>query len=354
MDSQRNLPDWPRAFGSNVAEGQIRVSNSDFQVIENLGFDLTGSGEHVYLLVRKNGANTQWVADRLAQHALVRAIDVGFSGLKDRHALTTQWFSVSTPAGKTIDWQAFQADGVEILEQQRHDRKLRRGAHRSNQFRVCLRSSTLQRDRVTERLQQIQLNGVPNYFGEQRFGHGGSNLDSALRLFAGQRMKKRAKSLALSAARSFLFNEILAERVTNGSWNQLLPGDCASLAGSASYFMVEDVDETLRLRCSEFDIHPSAALWGRGALPVAGDVALLEKRVAAHHAALAEGLAEHGLTQSRRAMRLVVGGLRWEFVDGGIWLSFELESGAFATAVLRELAIVTDAKAIDQRPRNST
>jgi tRNA pseudouridine13 synthase len=354
MDSSRKLPDWPRACGDTLAAAQIRVSNSDFQVTENLGFDLTGTGEHVYLLVRKNGANTQWVADRLAEHAAVRAVDVGFSGLKDRHALTTQWFSIPAPTGKSPDWQGFQAAGVEILEQQRHDRKLKRGVHRSNQFRICLRSQALERTRVTERLQQIHLNGVPNYFGEQRFGHGGSNLDSALQLFAGQRLKKRARGLALSAARSFIFNEILAERVTRGTWDHLLPGDCASLAGSASYFRVEDVDETLSLRCEEFDIHPSAALWGSGPLPTAGEIAFLEGQVAARHAALAEGLARQGLTQSRRATRLVPRDFQWEFVDDGIWLSFELESGAFATSVLRELAAFSDARAVFQRPRNST
>lgn len=354
MDSYQNLPDWPRACGDAVAEGRIRVSNSDFQVVENLGFDLSGSGEHAYLWVRKTGANTQWVADRLAEYAGQRAADVGFSGLKDRHAVTTQWFSVPSPAGKSPDWQAFQAEGVEILEQQRHDRKLKRGVHRSNQFRICLRSGTLQQNQVTERLQQIKRGGVPNYFGDQRFGHAGSNLETASRLFAGQRLKKRAKSLALSAARSWLFNEILAERVRAGTWNRLLPGDCASLAGSASYFAVKDVDETLGLRCREFDIHPSAALWGKGALPSAGDVARLEEAVAARHASLAEGLARHGLSQQRRATRLVAGGLQWEFVDTGIWLSFELESGAFATSVLRELATFSDAQAVTQRPRNST
>lgn len=354
MDSYRNLPDWPRAHGPAVAEGQIRVRNEDFQVTENLGFELTGSGEHDYLLVRKDGANTQWVADRLAHFAGARAIDVGFSGLKDRHAVTTQWFSIPAPAGKSPDWQAFQADGVEILEQRRHDRKLRRGAHRSNQFRICVRVASLDRDRAAERLQQILDRGVPNYFGEQRFGFGGSNLETAQRLFTGQRLKKRAKSLALSAARSFLFNEILAERVRDGSWDTLLPGDCASLAGSSSYFAVEAVDQTLEQRCAEFDIHPSASLWGRGTLPSSGNVADLERQIAARHPLLAEGLERQGLSQSRRSTRLVASALQWDFTDDGVWLDFELESGAFATAVLRELATFSDARAVPQRPRSNT
>lgn len=354
MNTDRVLPDWPRALGGAVADGQIRSVNSEFQVTECLGFDLTGSGEHDYLLIRKDGANTQWVADRLAQHAAVRAIDVGFSGLKDRHAVTTQWFSVPAAGGKSTDWQSFQCEGITILEQQRHDRKLRRGAHRSNRFLLCLRAEGLDRDQVAERLGQIRQSGVPNYFGEQRFGLAGSNLAIAERLFAGERMKKRAKGLALSAARSWLFNEMVAARVSNGSWNTLLPGDCASLAGSASFFQVPEPDEALLGRCREFDIHPSAALWGRGPLASGDAVAQLEQDICHRHSQFAEGLEKHGLSQARRATRLVAEGLQWEFAANGVWLTFSLESGAFATAVLRELAAYTDVSANRQRPRKRT
>ena len=354
MDSYRNLPDWPRAHGGAVVHGQIRVRNSDFEVSEDLGFEFSGAGEHDFLRVRKDGANTQWVADRLAQHAGVRATDVGFAGLKDRHALTTQWFSVPAPGRESADWGAFAAPGVEILEQHRHDRKLRRGAHRGNQFRLCLRADKIDHEVVAAQLQRIGQLGVPNYFGEQRFGRMAGNLDSALELFSGKRLKRRVKGMALSAARSFLFNEILGERVRNQTWDQLLPGDCASLAGSASFFAVAEPDAALLKRCREFDIHPSAALWGRGQPATAGDVTALEASVCERHASLAAGLEEHGLTQGRRATRLMPVGLQWEFVDDGVWLNFYLESGAFATTVLRELADFADAMAEIQRPRNST
>ena len=335
MATDRNLT-WPRAHGEPLLSARIRTSPADFQVSEILGFDPDGEGEHNFLLIEKTGANTAWVARQLARHAGVRVADVGYAGLKDRHAVTTQWFSVPR---RGTDWQAFESEGVRIMEHRPHGRKLRRGSHRANRFRIALRSQEIRGHEadIESRLAKIASDGVPNYFGEQRFGRDGNNLDLAARLFAGERMKRERRSLAVSAARSFLFNEILGARVGDGSWNRILPGELANLDGSGSVFAVEQLDEELEQRCRDLDIHPTASLYGKG-LAAGGEVAALEAEALAEHAAFTEGLEKLGAKRSQRSLRLRVAELAWQTEEDALWVEFELPSGGYATSVLREIA----------------
>ena len=163
-----SLPDWSRALGLPLLQAVIRSEPSDFRVKEELAIDLSDDGEHDFLWIEKTSANTQWVADALARHAKVSSRDVGFAGLKDRHAITRQWFSVRRPGRDGTDWSLFSADGVVILEQRQHRRKLKRGAHKGNSFEIVLRGEGIesQQDAVNKRLARIQTDGVPNYFGE--------------------------------------------------------------------------------------------------------------------------------------------------------------------------------------------
>ena len=331
------LPDWQRAIGEPVLACQIKKQNADFQLSERLGFGLSGDGEHDYLQIEKEGANTSWVASGLAKFAVVAVSDVGFAGLKDRHAVATQWFSVRRPAGHRADWLKLDLEGVRVVQVGRHRRKLRRGAHTGNDFCIALRNLTEADGSLGERLMEVRNSGVPNYFGEQRFGHDGGNLGLACGLFAGQRLSREKRSIALSAARSFLFNQILQERVRIGTWNTLLPGDCASLDGSGSFFPVADIDSELKRRSDELDIHPSGALWGAGDLQTVGNVAEHEETVVSRFPELMHGLANERVQQARRALRLAVRSFTWEQDGDTMWLRFFLTRGGFATAVLREL-----------------
>ena len=337
------LPDWTRAYGESLCAATIRREPSDFHVTENLAFEFTDSGEHDYLWVQKTGANTVWVARQLAAHASVRAADVGYSGLKDRHAITRQWFSVPRSAGD-IDWQSFSAEGVEILEARRHQRKLRRGAHRGNAFRIALRSQepAQVREGVEQRLHRIETHGVPNYFGPQRFGNNASNLELARGLFAGKRLRRDKRSIAISAARSFLFNEILSRRVTDGTWDRILPGELANLDGSGSVFEVAEPDATIEQRCMEMDIHPTATLWGLRSDISPGVIQELEHNATDVHQGLKTGLERIGAKSSQRALRLRVADLSWQFNDDALWLDFTLPRGAFATSVIREIVAVNE------------
>lgn len=239
-----------------------------------------------------------------------------------------------------VDWNEFSEDGVEILEQQRHRRKLRRGAHSSNVFKIALRSETLDAcvDDVDERLSAIARDGVPNYFGEQRFGRAGGNVALCKSMFAGRRLSRAKRSIALSTARSLIFNEFLDRRVCDKTWNKILPGELANLDGSGSVFVVDEVRKELIARCEAQDIHPSGPLWGDGSPRSKAKVADLELSIASAHQEIADGLIAARVEASSRALRLLVKNLRWQVGDGVLWLEFELAKGGYATAVLRELA----------------
>jgi tRNA pseudouridine13 synthase len=335
------LPDWRRAYGGVDTAARLRHSCEDFQVTELLGFEPQGDGEHDFLWVEKEGQNTVWVAGLLAKFAGIRESDVGFAGLKDRHAVTRQWFSVRRPAGTKPDWSRFCGEGVRILEAARHGRKLKRGAHRGNRFRIVLRDLAGHEPALVAKLALIREQGVPNYFGEQRFGQDGQNLSLAEKLFAGRRLARNQRSIALSAARSYLFNHVLERRVCEGTWNRLLPGDLANLDGSGSVFAVDTVDDELESRADQLDLHPTGPLWGSGDTRVSGDVANLERSVIERHAALARGLEFRRVEQSRRALRLRATELTWHAPDERtLELEFSLGRGSFATALLRELGSV--------------
>ena len=327
------------ALGKPDASGLIRSQPEDFQVDEDLGFDLSGKGEHVCLHIRKRNANTDFIAKQIVRLAGVKNMDVSYAGLKDRHAVTTQWFSVYLASKPEPDWSQLNGGEVEVLEVVRHNRKLRRGSLKGNCFKLIVRDLDGDTASLEQRLQTISSTGVPNYFGEQRFGR--DNLTKAAGMFKAEfKVKDRNKrSMYLSAARSAIFNDVLSMRVATANWNQALPGDLMMLDGSHSVFAAEAVDDGIKRRVAEFDIHPTGPLWGRGRLPTTVDAQLLEQQGAENYALFCDGLERAGMKQERRALRLPVGKLEWKLDDNSLSLSFFLSSGSYATSVLRELLL---------------
>jgi len=332
--------DLPTAHGRPPATGRIRVEPEDFQVEELLGFEPDGAGGHVLLAVEKRGANTGWVAAQLARTAGVHPRDVGYSGQKDRHAVTRQSFSLPWPASGPVEpCLAFSGEGFRVLAARRHGRKLRPGSHRGNRFVIRVRDIVGEPADVDARMLQLAEAGVPNYFGPQRFGREGANLARA-RDWAGGDVAPRdraQRSFALSAARGALFNGVLAERVRRGDWNQLLPGEAVILDGRRSFFPADAIDDALRERCRTLDVHPSGPLWGRNASPASGAALGIEQGVMASEPGLSALLEAAGLEHERRSLRLPVRGLEWQIGDGTLTLAFELPRGTFATAVLHEV-----------------
>lgn len=336
--SEFALPEWPYAYGGPGSSGVIKTEPDDFIVEEILSFTAEGSGEHAFLHVEKVGENTEYVARLLARHAGVRQRDVSYAGMKDRHGRTRQWFSVWLPGKDDPDWRALESDHLKILETTRHARKLKRGVLAGNRFTLLIRNWQGDREVATQQLQQIQQHGFPNYFGEQRFGHQGRNIEKALAMFQGSKVKRELRAIYLSAARSYLFNLILSERVQTGTWDQAMSGDVFKLNHSNSHFQTEVITPDLLERLNSGDIQPTGALWGRGENGARHEAEALERRIIQNQPILAEGLLKEGLESDRRALRVKAEHLAWMWTDyNHLQLSFKLPAGSYATALLREI-----------------
>ncbi|MBU0501575.1 MAG: tRNA pseudouridine(13) synthase TruD [Gammaproteobacteria bacterium] len=332
------IPDWPRALGGPAGSALLRAEPEDFRVDEQLGFPLDGTGDQVWLRLEKRNSNTAWVAGRIAGFAGVGEVDVGYSGLKDRRALTRQWFSVALGGRAEPDWKGLESADLSLLEVCRHGCKLRRGEHLANRFQIRLRGFEGDREACARILAEIQAGGFPNYFGEQRFGIGNGNLVAALQWFAGEiRPKRPEQGYYLSAARSLLFNRVLARRVELGNWDRPLPGDLMVAADSDHCFPLFKVEDTHRERCARREIHPTGPLYGTGEPRPSREAGDLERSVLAGEGDWTKGIDARRMRPERRALRALTGNLEWAFEGYDLNLSFELTTGAYATALLREL-----------------
>jgi tRNA pseudouridine13 synthase len=337
-----DMPVWPCVYGSPSSIGVLRSLPEDFNVSENLAFEPSGMGEHAFLLIQKTGENTEFVARQLARFADVRQRDIGFAGLKDRHAVTTQWFSVWLPGKADPDWTQFETDAIKVVRCLRHARKLKRGVLSGNSFKLVIRNWQGDQEKIIQQLDLIKANGIANYYGEQRFGHAGQNVNKALALFQGLKTGREQRSLYLSAARSYLFNEILAYRVNAKSWNQALTGDTYQFDLAHSCFKSTQPDAEIMRRLEAKEIHPTAVLWGKGEVDVTDDALQVEQYIIENNPELALGLISGGLERNRRALRVNVPDLAWEFVDDtALSLSFTLPAGSYATALIREIITVS-------------
>ena len=316
------LPQWPNAYLASGASATLKRLNEDFNVTE-LPLQLpSGAGEHLWLDVEKNGANTAFVAQQLAEAAGVQDMDVGYAGLKDRYAVTRQWFSIYLPKGETPDLTRLQHPEFNVLSQRRHTKKLRPGDLQGNRFCIVLRDVTGDRDAIEANLKAVAAQGVPNYFGAQRFGFDGGNVEQGRAMLARETRVRnpKKKGLYLSAVRAFVFNEVLALRIQQGLWGQALPGDVMDEAG-----------------------RPTGPLWGRGRVRTTDEAQALENGVAARHATLCNGMEHAGLDQARRALVAHPADMSWTWPRADqLVLSFALPAGNYATAVLNEILRTTE------------
>ncbi|MCK5003188.1 MAG: tRNA pseudouridine(13) synthase TruD [Gammaproteobacteria bacterium] len=343
---------FEHAYPSLAISAGFKTFPEDFIVDEKLPFELSGEGEHAWLHIQKRDCNTDWVAKALAKIAGVRLRCVGYAGLKDRHGLTSQWFSVHLPGQPDPDWKLVELiegeeGNIKLLEAVRHSRKLRRGALKENRFTIRLRGLKGGAGDLTtaidQRCQLIAERGVPNYFGEQRFGHGMANLSAAAYMFSNDdlRLPRHKKSIYLSASRSWIFNRVLSKRVERDVWDTKIPGDVFMLEGKTACFWDDgssDLDERIRNK----EIHPTALLWGEGELRTQAEAAELENQIVDENPVFKQGLCKFKVQQMRRSLRLVPTNMTWQLQDGDLLLSFDLPSGCYATMVLRELLDVNE------------
>ena len=337
----------PRAHGDPLCAATIRSMPEDFIVIEDLGYAFSGEGEHVILTIEKRELNTLDVVQTLAKYANVKRMAVGFAGLKDRIAVTTQSFSVHLPGKPDLDWSGIESNSLRIVSLTKHNKKIRRGTLRGNAFSLVLRDIDAAKELVEQRLSQIQQHGVPNYFGAQRFGRFSSNLTKADAWFKGEgrRPKQEQAKMMVSAVRSYLFNQVLAARVEQGNWNVPLVGDVALLANSRAQFHVEANDDELPSRIAIDDVRLSGPMPGdesRAKWPE-GEALAFEQN--ALDDALAhfwiEQLRQRRIERDRRALRVMPENVSYEWLaDASLKVNFTLVSGAFATSVLREIVTI--------------
>ena len=338
------MKSFSRAYSPSCGSGAIRSSSDDFFVDEILGFPADEEGNHVLLHIEKKETNTEWLVKQLTRFVGVKPVDIGYAGKKDRHAHTRQWLSVHMSGVVEPDWMAFNTDQYQILAVHRHRKKLRPGYLQGNRFEIIVRDLAIDEPLLEARLQQIKHFGVPNYFGEQRFGR--NNLESATRWLTrgGPRIKKSQQSIYLSVLRSYLFNCLLDHRVRKGNWNQILNGDVMMLAGTHSCFVADAQDASLQQRLKEHDITPTGPLWGVGDPLVQGKVKELEAEVLESYQHWQSFLEGKKVKQQRRSLMLLLGDMDWQYNNEGskLQLCFTLPSGSFATSVLRELLDYVD------------
>ena len=308
---------FPTANKKISCQGVIRTCDEDFFVEEMMDVSLTGEGEHVWLFVEKRGENTDFIARRIAKHASVREMDVGLSGLKDRHAITRQWFSVYLGNHPEPDWSQLNDENLQILSHQRHSHKLRRGQHYANRFVLRIRQIEGDAALLEQSLEEVRHRGFPNYFGEQRFGRGGANVNKAVAMFKREiKATKSKRGFYLSAARSFLFNRVLAERIENNSWCE------APLAGPLYGELPRDfVDQTFEN--DDLGGHVGCSR--------------LEKAIFEQYPDLTKGLYANRLKMEERPLAVIPTDMSWKVLEDVLDVEFLLPTGSFATSLLNEV-----------------
>jgi tRNA pseudouridine13 synthase len=317
---------WPASLPDTAAHGILKQVPEDF-IVDELPLALPqGEGEHIWLWVEKRGANTAWVASELARYAGVRDMDVGFAGLKDRYAITRQWFSVYFPKGETPDFLALQHDEFRVMQQQRHSKKIRRGDLLGNRFELLLREIEGSQAAIDANLTAIRDRGYPNYFGAQRFGHGGANVPQGVAMLRREIRVRNAnkKGLYLSAVRSWMFNQVVAARIVAGDWTTPMLGEPLTPAGETT-----------------------APMWGRGRSLATEEALAFEAKVLAPYSDVLDALEHSGLSQERRALVVKPERMSWQWQQCDdetlqLRVCFSLGAGYYATSLLQEVLTVRE------------
>jgi tRNA pseudouridine13 synthase len=333
-----DLPSW---HGVSCFSGTYREGLEAFQVFEDLGYMPDGTGTHTWVLIEKRGISTDQAAERLAACAAVAQKDVGYAGKKDTVAVVRQWMSVLTKSMLsvgTID------KCCSIVSVTRNSRKLKVGQLAGNRFR--LRLSGQASDILEVRMACIADQGFPNYFGLQRFGRKGQNLDAAKRLAVrdprGKRRLHPKDAMAASAARSAGFNAIVADRIVRGALLDAGVDDAVILTGRGSHFQIRaDELASVTTRIGVGELSPTAPLMG-SCSKTGERQAEIESRVLEQDPLLYRWLSGIFREEERRSVRVVPKELEWSRSGTTLELSFWLPRGSFATALLHEIGQLTE------------
>ena len=325
-------------YGKPAITGMLKTQVEDFKVTENLGFEPSGEGEHLFLWIEKSMLTSQDLIERVANDFSVKPRDIGYSGLKDKIAITRQWLSLHLP-GQMKSLELPDISEYKLLDQAWHHKKLRPGTHRSNHFEVIIRNVEALPDISREQLDLIRGEGMANYFGQQRFGREHDNVERALHAFSSVRrsgkLSRNKRSLYLSALRSFLFNRVLSRRIEQGYWSRPMRGDVFMLSGSRSIFY-EPINDALLKRYHQLDISSTASLYGSGKRLLQDDALEQEDRVLTEHETIRQCLIRQESKLQMRATRVAVEELNVDHdpLEGTLGISVTLPRGSYFTSLL--------------------
>jgi tRNA pseudouridine13 synthase len=336
----------PRGGPAPRFDGRYKMTPEDFAVDELPAYEPSGQGDHVWLWVEKRGLSTLDLLRELGAALGCDEREFGVAGLKDAQAVSRQWVSIERADPRRC--AGLRGERFAVLDVRRHGNKLRLGHLRGNRFVVTLRRTPPEALAAAQaNLAALAARGVPNYFGEQRFGKRGANLAKGLEVLRGNaramaaRMPRRVFGLVLSAVQSEVFNRVLIARIA--TCDRLLPGDVAFRHDNGSSFVVAD-PAAEQARVQALAISPSGPMPGPQLLAAQGEPAAIEAAALAalglEPAAFA-GLPFRLCRGERRPLRVPLGQPAVEAVDGGLRVRFELPRGAYATSVLRELLTET-------------
>lgn len=320
--------------------GRIKVRPDDFEVEELPSYEPCGSGEHLYLWVQKRDVGPEFFARTIAQRLGVPVGAVGTAGLKDRHAVTRQWVSVPQEAEARL--AKMNGDGITLLKHSRHGNKLKPGHLRGNKFTLLVRDADrTQQAALAAILDRIRTHGLPNYYGPQRFGRDGGNIDLGFRCLAGtqpKRLRPFVYKFALSAVQSLLFNDYLGRRLHDGLFRSVLPGEVMAKWPAGGLFVAEDI----AAEQGRFDAHETVTagpMFGKRTFAAAGVAAAREASVLADHKLNANSFDGFGklMGGTRRHNLIYIEDLTATWEADGLRLAFSLPSGCYATVLLREV-----------------
>lgn len=326
-------------YGEPRQTGVIKSQVDDFRVIENLGFEPCGEGEHLFLHIEKSNLTTQDLIEQIAREFSVKPRDIGYSGLKDKLAVTQQWLSVHLP-GQMNSVEIASSSHYKLLQHGWHNKKIRSGSHRSNSFEVTVRNVAELSSQTQQQIDDVKAFGMANYFGEQRFGARQDNVERAIHTFTNERrtrkLSRTKRSLYISALRSFLFNQILSRRLEQNYWHQPLPGDIYMLSGSHSIFSNE-IDDSILDRFQQQDISSAASLYGAGSSMLSEMALALEDDVLHQYPQIVECLDAQKVKLQMRTTRVAVQAFSviHDSDTQSLKVNATLPSGCFFTTLLK-------------------
>lgn len=318
--------------------GRIKVECADFDVEEIPAYEPSGEGEHLFLWIEKTDMGAEFFTRQVARRLGISNGEIGTAGLKDRRAVSRQW--VSVPATCTPQVPQLEGDGIRVLRSSLHANKLKPGHLKGNRFRILIRDA----DRTIDPepiLYAIREQGMPNFYGPQRFGRDGETSLIGMALLKGERVNVRnpfLRKLGLSAAQSLMFNDYLSRRMNDGLMRTILPGDVMAKWPAGGMFTAEDVPAEQ----ARFDIRETVTagpMFGRKTFPSKGPAAEREAEVLAAAGLSRDSFGGFGklVMGTRRHNLVYTDDLTASWEAEGLRLTFSLPSGSYATMLLREV-----------------